>query len=305
MLLCDRYETPGSLADALALWQDAPAGARLIAGGTDILPWAREGRAGDVEIPRLIDVSAISELAEIRPAGDRLRLGANTVFQQFLKDEDLRKTMPCMPYCAIWFADDQIREQATLVGNLVNASPAADGTPAVMVHDGEVEIARLEDGTIKRRSLALDAFIKGPGDVDLEDGEIVTSVTCDALSGYGGAFEKVGQRRSLVISVACAACAVKPDDKGERFDDVRLSLGGVGPAPVRMQSIEQLLIGELISPEIIKTAAQMTDGVIRSRSRREYRKNVVEGFIERALVNALSDCGIELAEPETRELANA
>ena len=64
-----------------------------------------------------------------------MRLGANVVYQQFLTDEKLRALMPCMPYCAIWFADDQIRQQATLAGNIVNASPAADGTPPIFASE--------------------------------------------------------------------------------------------------------------------------------------------------------------------------
>src|SRR5690606_41721516 len=76
-----------------------------------------------------------------------------TLFRsQFLTDEVLREHLPCMPYCAVWFADDQIREQATLAGNVVNASPAADGTPPLLAMDGEIEIARLAQGSIERRS---------------------------------------------------------------------------------------------------------------------------------------------------------
>ncbi len=302
MLLCDSYEMPGTLSEALALWRDAPDGTRLMAGGTDLLPWAREGRAGDVDVPMLIDVSAIEELSTIDRAGDRMRLGANTVFQQFLTDDQLRQAMPCMPYCAIWFADDQIREEATLAGNLINASPAADGTPAVMTLNGEVEIARLEGGEVARRTLKLEDFIKGPGNVALADDEIVTALMCDAVAGYGGAFEKVGQRRSLVISVACLACLVKVDETAKTFADVRLSLGGVGPVPVRLTEIETFLSGKPVSAEVIHHAAQMTEGLIRSRSRQEYRKHVVEGFIERGLLNALSDCGVEVATLEPREL---
>ena len=129
MLTCDEYHMPTTLAEALALLQAAPDGSRLVAGATDILPWAREGRAGDVNLPAMIDLSRIEELQGYDIADGRVRLGANVVYQQFLTDEILRRHLPGMPYCSIWFADDQIREQATLAGNLVNASPAADGTP--------------------------------------------------------------------------------------------------------------------------------------------------------------------------------
>ena len=119
-----------------------------MAGATDILPWAREGRAGDVHLPAMIDLSRVPELDGYTVKDGRIRLGANIVYQQFLTDEKLRALLPCMPYCAVWFADDQIRQQATLAGNLVNASPAADGTPPMLALNGEMEIARLQGGDV-------------------------------------------------------------------------------------------------------------------------------------------------------------
>lgn len=305
MLLCDQYEMPQTLKEALAIWAGAPEGSRLIAGGTDLLPWAREGRAGDVKIPMLVDLSRVEELSGYSSDAGRLRLGANVVFQRFLTDETLRRDAPCMPYCAIWFADDQIREQATLVGNLVNASPAADGTPAVLAMNGEVEIASLSGDDIVRRHETLADFVEGPGRSSLKSDEIVTGVTCDVLPGYGGAFEKVGQRRSLVISTVCTACLTKPSVDRGSFEDVRLAMGGIGPVPTRLQHIESFLAGKPINAEVIQSASQMTDGLVQSRTRQDYRKHVVEGFIERALRNALSDCGIELPADNIKEMAHA
>lgn len=305
MLLCDQYVMPETLKEALTIWAGAPDGSQLVAGGTDLLPWAREGRAGDVEVPMLVDLSRVAELSGYEKQGDRLRLGANMVFQRLLNDEALRADMPCMPYCAIWFADDQIREQATLVGNLVNASPAADGTPAALTLNCELEIASLNGDKVSSRTQSLSDFVKGPGKTSLGDHEIVTGVTCDVLPGYGGAFEKVGQRRSLVISTVCTACLVKPSASGNSFEDVRLAMGGVGPVPTRLTNIETFLAGKSISLETIAAAAQMTDGLVQSRTRQEYRKHVVDGFVERALRNALSDCGIELPADDVKEMAHA
>lgn len=305
MLNCDQYLMPKTLEEALTVWSSAPEGSRLVAGATDLLPWAREGRAGDVHIPTMVDVSKVSELSGYTVDGDRVRLGANVVYQEFLEDETLRKHLPCMPYCSIWFADDQIRQQATLAGNVVNASPAADGTPPVVAMNGTIEIASLKDGAVSRRTMPVSEFLQGPGKTDLQPGEIVTALEVDSLVGYGGSFEKVGQRRSLVISVACAACLVKVSDDGKTFEDVRMCLGGVGPVPARLNAIEEFLKGKTISRGVLLEAATMTEGLINSRSRREYRKHVVAGFIERALEDALADCGIALAPAELKEVSYA
>jgi len=304
MLTFDQYLTPDTLEEALRLWRDAPEGARLIAGATDIVPWAREGRAGDVHLPLLIDVTKIQELSGYTVEGGRVRLGANVVYQDFLTDETLRRLLPCMPFCSIWFADDQIREQATLAGNLVNASPAADGTPAVLVLNGSIELARLEDGVVERRTLPVAEFIQGPGRTLMERGEIVTAVTMDALDGYGGSFEKVGHRRSLVISVACVAAVVKTDASGRNFEDVRLGLGGVGPMAVRLTDIEERLKGQPISSELIREACASAADRVASRSRVAYRRRVVPGFVEAAIEDALAHAGAPYRGEHQREIIN-
>ncbi len=299
MLSCDDYHLPSTLPQALALWQQAPDGSRLVAGATDLLPWAREGRAGDVHLPQLIDVSRITELEGHEIDGDRVRLGANVVYQAFLEDSALRTHLPCMPFCAIWFADDQIRRQATLAGNIVNASPAADGTPPMVALNAEIEIASLNADTVSKRYVPIDTFVSGPGETALKSGEIVTAVVCDSCCGYGGAFEKVGQRRSLVISTVCAAALVKTSADGQHFDDARLALGGIGPVPVRLKDIEQRLIGQPISDEIVADVSKATDGLINSRTRQAYRTDVVQGFIRRALSNAILD---SLKQPSSSPL---
>lgn len=305
MLTYDDYLMPISLGEALRLWRDASPGTKLVAGATDILPWAREGRAGDVHLPALIDLSRVTVLNGYRIEGGKVRLGANVVYQQFLEDETLRRHLPCMPSCAVWFADDQIRQQATLAGNIVNASPAADGTPPVLTLNGEIEIARLNAGRIETRVLAVEAFVQGPGKTVLARGEIVTAVICDSAEGYGGSFQKVGQRRSLVISAVCAAALVKTDASGETFEDVRLALGGVGPVPARLTDIEAMLRGQRISRQLVADAAAIAADRVASRTRRDYRRAVVRGFVEAAIEDALVACGAPRPGLAQREAAHA
>jgi carbon-monoxide dehydrogenase medium subunit/xanthine dehydrogenase FAD-binding subunit len=301
MLTCDSYAMPQSLAEALRAYAEAPEGSRYVAGATDTLPWAREGRAGDVHLPTLIDLTKVAELNGYTVGDGRVRLGANTVIQRFLTDPELRRTLPCMPYCAVWFADDQIREQATLAGNLVNASPAADATPPMLAMNAEVEVAGLGDGAVTKRTVALGDLVTGPGRTSLKPGEIVTAVTCDDMTGYGGAFEKVGPRRSLVLSTVCAACLVKVSEDAGTFADVRLAMAGIGPVPVRLSDVENSLRGKPVGARSIAEASRRSTVPIASRTRRQYRREVVIGFIARAIENALSDGGIELAPETPRE----
>jgi xanthine dehydrogenase FAD-binding subunit len=264
-----------------------------VAGATDILPWAREGRAGDVHIPVLIDVAGIPELKARDVGANEARLGAATQFQRFLDDNNLAAALPVMPRCAVWFADDQIRESATIGGNLVNASPAADGTPALLAHDACVTLRSRKGGEHVSRTIPLAEFVQGPGKTAIEDGEILTGITCDVLTGYGAAFEKVGHRRSLVISTVCLAALVKLDEPGTSFEDVRLAMAGTGPVPRRLDQVEAFLKAGLISAERLERAAEMPLDLIASRTRQEYRRDVLRGFVLRALVTAARRAGAD------------
>jgi carbon-monoxide dehydrogenase medium subunit/xanthine dehydrogenase FAD-binding subunit len=293
MLLCDDYLTPASLDEAFDALEMHRGRYRIVAGATDMLPWAREGRAGDVHIPVLIDVTRIPELAERSLSERRVRLGAATPIQRFLDDPALARSLPCMPRCAVWFADDQIRASATIGGNIVNASPAADGTPCLLAHEAEVEIAARRDGAIVRRTMRLDAFVTGRGQTALRDGEILLAFECDALAGHGGSFEKVGHRRSLVISLVCLAVLAKLDTAGRHFEDVRLAIAGIGPVPQRLTDVENFLRAGPLSSERLERAADMPVALVASRTRQDYRREVVRGFMMRGLINAVRRTGAD------------
>jgi xanthine dehydrogenase FAD-binding subunit len=294
MLTCDAYITPGSLDEAFAAMEAERGRYRIVAGATDTLPWAREGRAGNVHIPALIDVSKIPELQESSVGDKHVRLGAATPIQRFLDDPALAHALPAMPRCAVWFADDQIRAQATIGGNIVNASPAADATPCLIAHEAEVELARNIGGKIVRRRMKLDEFVTGPNRTQLADGELLVAVECDALPGFGGSFEKVGHRRSLVISLVCLVALLKFDPQGRAIEDVRLAIAGIGPKPVRLGDVEKFLCGGPVSAERLEQAANMPVSLVASRTRQEYRREVVRGFVLRGLINAARRAGADL-----------
>ncbi|MGH6996344.1 MAG: FAD binding domain-containing protein [Stellaceae bacterium] len=300
MLTCDEYLTPLTLAEAFAAMRAHRGRYRVVAGCTDTFPWARQGRAGDVAIPALIDVSRIPELNELRVDDDRVRLGAATPIQRFLDDPRLGRALPCMPRCAVWFADDQIRAQATIGGNIVNASPAADGTPCLIAHGAEVELVSARG----KRRMPLAQFVTGRNATALQEGELLTAVECDALPGYGGSFEKVGHRRSLVISLVCLAALIKLDRDGRTIEDVRLAIAGICSVPLRLADVENFLRGGPLTPARLEQAADMPLKLVASRTRQDYRHDVVRGFMLRGLINAARRAGA-LPDALTAELEAA
>lgn len=303
MLTYDHYLTPATLDSAFDALERIP-GARIVAGATDLLPWARDGRAGDVHLPALVDVSRIPQLRGVAVERGRVHMGAATPIAAFQNDPLLQRHAPVLGCCAVWFADDQIREQATVGGNLVNASPAGDSQPALLAMNAGVTLARREGGQIVERSMPLSEFILGPGKTQLQPREIMTRLEMDAVPGHGAAFEKVGHRRSLVISTVCLAALVRLDWAKRRVDDCRIAIGAVGPVPERLPDVERLLTGHAATSELVREAAGLAAERVRSRSRQEYRREVLVNFAERALASALGHAGLEVARLP-KELSHA
>ena len=288
MLRYDNYFIPKNLAEYFDLLLEVK-NYRIVAGCTDILPWAREGRAGDVHIENIIDITNIKELDLFVVKKEKITISATTTFQKLFTDLQIRKDIKILPQVAVWFADDQIREQATIGGNLVNASPAGDGAPAFLTLNASVIINGRKDKQIYERKVTLDKFILGRNKVDLQGNEILTAIEMDNTSGYGASFEKVGHRRSLVISTVCVSCVAKTDISGKIFEDIRIAVAGVREVPCRLSKTELFLKGKNINEDNILAASMLELDVINSRSRKEYRKEVLQNFIIRAIIKSVSE----------------
>lgn len=292
----DHYLTPQSLDEAFEFIGQFSGRYRIIAGATDVIPQARKENGRGVHGSTIIDVSGIKEMSGVEIREKRIWMGANTTFSDFCSDPILREHAPVLAQCAASFADFQIREAATLGGNIVNASPAADGVPPVMAMNARVTLESKRDGKRQSRDIPLGDFLAGPGSTTLQAGEILTGIECDAVENYGSAFEKIGPRRSLYLSTVCLAVLVEIDPAASCFSDVRLALGAVGPVPVRLTECEDFLKGKPIRLDIVKEAAGMPLDRVQSRTRRDYRRQVVSNFVERGLINALAGLNFFLQE---------
>ena len=294
------YHEPESLRDAIALAARFGTEASFLAGGTDLIVQLERGRIA----PRhVIGLRRVPGLTGIEVNG-RVTLGARVTPRAIERAPELAGAFRCLIEGAEVIGGHQVRNVATVGGNLVNASPAADGTPPLLAHDAEVLLAARRNGTIHHRKLALSKFVEGPGRTALGEDEILLEVQCAALPKHGAAFEKVGQRRSLVISTVCVAALVELDDTNRKLADVRLAVAGIGPVPRRMDKIEAALKGQMPSARLLEDAAAIAGDLVASRTRQEYRREVVRGFVLRALVNAARRAGAndQLITPELEAL---
>lgn len=296
ILQTEEYLQPGTLDELLQLLREKP-GAKIIAGATDLIPQAREGRKGDSYFPVLADVTRIAELRAIERRGERLWVGATATFGDLMRNRLVLDHGRVLTHSARQVACPPIRTQATIGGNIVNASPAADGTPALMALDAEIHLASLgPDGAVQRRQMPLGRFVLGPGLTAIAPDEVVLGVDFPALipGRDGTSFYKIGRRRSLIIAVVSAAAVVRLNEAGTHFEQVRLALGAVGPTPARVTEAEQMLAGAPVSEEAVRKAAALCANLVNSRSRKQYRRQVVEAFVARSILDAAAEVGKQM-----------
>lgn len=215
------YERPTRLADALAILAERGPDSRPLAGGTDLIVRLRDGT---VRPSIVVDVKRIAELdASIVEDGDRLVIGARTTMTDLMADARIRSRFAALADAAAVVGSVQIRNRATLAGNLCNASPAADTAPALLVYDATV----VAEGAGGPRRIPIDSFFVRSGVTTLEPGELVTAIELPLPRRRNGSVHvRRTRRRGHDLASVTLACAIGPDGV------TRLAYGSVGPRPV-------------------------------------------------------------------------
>lgn len=293
MLQYKKYYMPKSKEELFHFIENNDDSFDIISGGTDLFAEERNPFNGSDYV---IDISSIDDFSEIESKNGFITIGSNTKIQQFLEEPDLIDNVPILRHAASYFADQQIREIATIGGNLANASPCGDMIPPLFAIDATIHTIKKNGEGVYLNDIPIADFIKGVGRTSLSKGEVIHSVTCPILRNYGCAFKKVGIRRSLCISTVNSAFLVKADETNKYFKDVRIVFGGIGPTPTRLKTIEDRLKGNLISRDIIRKMVEyIPDDIVQSRSRIEYRKTVVKNFLLAGLYESLAEINIVLS----------
>ena len=220
-------------------------GARILAGGTDIVPKMRDGQfSADV----LVDPSRVSSLRFIEDHGNKIIMGSLTTHQELAESTVLRNVNPALAQAAETIGCVQTRNRGTLGGNIANASPAGDTVPPLLIYDAELLLQSQDE----ERVVALDEFIVGSGETQLKSGEFINSISFSPMTGsWGSAFLKVGKRSGMSISVVNGAAAILLDEDG-LIKDVRIALGAVGPKVIRCRLTEQSLLGKKPSAALLR-----------------------------------------------------
>ncbi len=272
------YVRPASLEDALVSL--ATDGSRVLAGGTDVVPWLRDDL---VEPKLLVDIKAIPSLADISLDGHRLTLGPLVTFSDILESELVRDTTPMLSEMAHQVASVGIRNRATVVGNLCSAVPSLDAGPALLVYEAVVQVATL-DGS---RTVPLADWFLGPKETQLAAGGIVTGVTLHLpTADHAAVFLKLARYSGEDLAQANLAILVTAEH------EYRMAFGAVAPRPFRAETLETRLGGKPLSDDLIADVQMLVDEEISPitdvRASAEYRTHMCRVMLERGLRAAVS-----------------
>ncbi len=240
---------PRDLAAALELLAREPGVWRALAGGTDLLVLLE---AGLLAHKRFLSIWHLPELKGIEVTPDHVTLGALTTYTEVQRHEMMRREFPLLCAAARETGGIAIQNRGTLGGNVVNASPAADSPPALLVYDAELEFV----STRGVRRIAYDGFHTGYKQMNMQPDELLWRIhlprRTNELQTY---YRKVGTRKAQAISKVCIAAAGRLHDG--RISDVRIALGSVAPTVVRCVRTEALLREQLLDAATIKAAREM------------------------------------------------
>jgi CO/xanthine dehydrogenase FAD-binding subunit len=272
---------PGSLQSVLSLLGDKPGVWLPIAGGTDVMV---QYAAGKLAARRLVSIWNLPELRRIEVAPDEIRVGAGSTYTDLRQHEILAGEFPLLAKAASWTGGIANQNRGTLGGNIVNASPAADSLPALLVYEAELILVSVRG----ERRIPYLTFHTGYKTSKLGSDELIRAVCLPRrFSNYLAYTRKVGTRNAQAIAKVCVA-ALGRLERGV-VEDLRIGVGSVAPVPMRLRATEQLVKGRSIEPSLLLLAKKVAAGEIRPiddiRSTARYRAavagNLVAEFLAR------------------------
>jgi CO/xanthine dehydrogenase FAD-binding subunit len=275
------YLAPKNLTEALQMMSDRPA-ALPLAGGTDILVQMKEQHR---PVEALLSLKRVPEVHQTADNGT-LRLGAAVTAGQIATHRQIQEAYTALAMGAALIGSRQIRNMATVGGNLCNAAPSADTAPPLLVLGAQAVLV----STQGERTVPLEEFFLGPGRTILQPGELLKEIVVPKPPNRSGSYYlRQTPRAWMDIAVVGVAAAITLDTD-DTIAEARLALGAVAPVPMRATAAEALLAGHALTddllPEVGATAAQEAKPIDDLRGSAEYRRHLVNILTQRALRGA-------------------
>ena len=276
------YLAPCRLEEALQAMADGDA--TVLCGGTDLAPQTESGARQYKS--KLLNIRRIEGLGGIEAKRDQIRIGATTTVGDIRRSAALAQIAPVLVEAAERFASEQIRNAASVGGNICNASPAGDMIPPLLVLGAAVELACWQKGAVVTRRVPLEQFFVRPGKTVMLAQELLTAVVFDRpQADFVARFRKSGPRPALEISTVSVALGARV--AGGRLSGVRVAMGSVAPTPLRARHVEAALEGKPLEAATIAAAVAATQQDAKPiddvRASAWYRGHLVKVFVEEVL----------------------
>ena len=274
-----KYQTPRTSKEAAVLMQGERGQAFVLAGGTDLMV-RMKGRFVEPEL--LVDIKHISAMQSIKKSATGFRIGAAVSAAEMGENTSLRKTWPGVVESANLIGSDQIQNRCTIAGNLCNASPAADAVPALIAAGAKVNVV----GAQRRRTVAVERIITGPGTTSLRKGEVVEAITLPKRPPKSGdAYLRFTPRSEMDIAVVGASVSLTLDGNLV-IKSARVALGAVAPTPLLVPAAARAIVGTKLNKAALNGLAEACSAACNpiddKRGTIEFRTEVVGVLAQRA-----------------------
>jgi aerobic carbon-monoxide dehydrogenase medium subunit len=277
------YLAPKTLKQACTLLSRYKGEARVLAGGTDLVP---DLKMRHFKVGYLIGLKNIKGLDKIKyTSGKGLTIGALAVLSEIAQAKIVKEKYPLLAQAIRTMASPQIRNMGTLVGNLCKASPSADTAPSLLVMEASLKLV----GVSGERVVPLKDFFKGPSKTLLQDDEIVTEVQIPELPAKtAGVYMKHTRRGAMDLAIVGVAALVTMD--GDTCQEAKIAVGASAPTPFRATQAEKAIRGKILKEALVTESAELASKECRPisdiRSSADYRKEMVKVYTRRALTQA-------------------
>lgn len=277
------YCAPKGLDEALDIFAEYGERARALAGGTDLVLFMERGK---LKPELVVEIPLCPPFTGMEVTNGQICIGSRTTMRELETSPIIREKLPILAEAAGKVGSLQVRNLATIGGNICTASPAGDTLPALLVLDASVRLARKG----AERVIPLREFFVGPGETVRQPDELLTEVISPVPSGkVGWSFYKLSVRRYMDIAIVNAAALVVVDEEGS-ITDARLAFGSVAPTPIRVYEAEEKLKGNVVDEnlldEIAKLAQAASSPITDQRGTAEYRRIMVYRLAKRVVREA-------------------
>jgi len=299
MKLWESYHTPSTTSEALALLERYQGQARVVAGGTDLLVEAKA--QAHAPFTALIDITRIPELMSLEASADEATVGAGVTHAQIVQHPTLANRATCLVESCGVVGGPQVRNVATLGGNVAHALPAADGTTSLIALDAQAEI--ILEG--QRRWLPLAELFLGAGKSVLNPARDLLIRLRFALCGprQASAFQRIMRPQGVALPILGCAVWLELDEVGQHISAARISIAPIGPVPARASEVEAQLIGQAADEATIERVVEWAQGALHPRTSKyrataDYRREMIGVLLRRTLSLAVERARTGQATPQ-------